>query len=184
MITTTIIIEGPPASGKTTLISKLSSQKNPLINVIPEFGETKLGEFIRQNIKKGSICNSPIIETYLLFCNLLQKQQNIKKGKVNIFDTYLDSIRAHQIPKIGKNKYLKVEKLFSKNFINPDFIFYLLPEKEIYFRRLYSRQMIKNVAEKNFFGRVFNYYKKFDYLTSYQALNNINKIIKERHGQL
>ena len=117
----------------------------------------------------------------MLFCDVLHKQQSIEEGKINIFDTYLDSIKAHQIAKIGEDKYLEIEKIFSKNFIDPDFIFYLLPEKEIVFRRLSTSQMIKSAEGKNFFDSVFNYYKKFDCLNSNQIFDNINKIIKERN---
>lgn len=176
-----IVIEGPPCSGKTTLISHINKILDIHdLNFIPEFGSDLLGQIINDNISKsGKIIENSIIETYILFSNLLEKQKQIDIKKINIIDTFLDSIKAHQISKIGNEKYFKIEDIFKPYLLKPDFVFFIKNTPEILSIRMKQRGNLLNENDMKIFLDVVDYYKNLDCLSFDDIISNIKLIINK-----
>lgn len=180
-----IIIEGPPASGKTTLISRLKKAQcdKSHIKFISEFGAGPLGKKISDTLtRRGCVVNDPVIETYIFFANLLEKQQQIDAYKINIIDTYIDAIRAHQIAKVGHLKFLEIEKIFTPYLLKPDFTLFLNASPERLLARIKKRGRLLDKVSKNFFLDVIKYYGKTNHASFNKTLINVQALIKQWQG--
>jgi thymidylate kinase len=175
-----IIIEGPPASGKSTLLSNIKEKyKDSRINLITEFGSGQLGQIIHKNITtQGSITDDPVWETFILFANALEKQNQIDKKKINIMDTFIDAIKAHQVVKIGQEMYSKIEQIFKPYLLKPDVYIFLNSNPKTLLSRIRQRSGLLNCSSKDFFMNVFAYYKKYKYISIDSAENKFKKIYK------
>ncbi len=176
-----IVIEGPPASGKSTLLANIKEKyKDSHINLITEFGSGQLGQIIHKNIiTQGFIADDPVWETFVLFANALEKQNQIDKNKINIMDTFIDAIKAHQIVKIGQEMYSKIEQIFKPYLIEPDTYIYLNSNPKTLLSRLGRRSGLLNYFSKDFFVNVFAYYKKYQYVSLESAEDKFKKIYKK-----
>jgi len=176
-----IVIEGPPASGKSTLCASLRKKyKDSYINLITEFGSGQLGQMIHKNITtQGFITDDPIWETFILFGNALEKQNQINKNKINIMDTFVDAIKAHQVVKIGQKMYSKIERIFKPYLLRPDVYIFLNPGSKILLSRIKQRNNFLNYFSKNFLMDVFAYYKKYKYVSFEVAEDKFKEIYKK-----
>lgn len=100
-----LFVEGVDATGKTTLVERLTTGTGYVKE--PEFSGTKIGELIRDNIRRADFFyldkerNLRVAETLLLLADHYAKLMGeVRSGPLAVADRGLLSLRAYQFARI------------------------------------------------------------------------------------
>jgi dTMP kinase len=148
-----IVIEGIDGSGKSTLCKNLSKKLNEIGQKTLDFFEPtkgvhgqKLRKYLRKEI---SLQREEVLELFLedrahsVSENILKNQ---KLGYHIILDRYFFSMAAYQGDEITTSQKI-LEMNLSRNFPQPDLLFYLQIEPELAFKRIQDRNQNTEVFE-------------------------------------
>lgn len=161
-----IVIEGPDASGKGTIVDLLK-QDYPHFYYTREPGGTKVGERIREVILDKELEMSPLTEAYLYAASrsafVKHVKEKLAEGKTVICERYVYSSYIYQgmAGEVGLDLVKKLNDPILDE-LKPDILFFLLVQEETRKERITNRGNLDRMELKDdeYFKKVIESYNK------------------------